>query len=93
MQYLFSQICSCIAILAEVNLITLFPICLCKGSCHEHREYQCGVSEDLSDVKVSLGNVKVKLHLFTFTASASARILPQETASSGRAPESEPSNS
>jgi hypothetical protein len=29
----------------------------------------------------------------TLTDSASARILPQETASSGRAPESEPSNS
>ena len=29
---------------------------------------------------------------FTFTLSAPARILPQETASSGRAPESEPSN-
>ena len=29
----------------------------------------------------------------TFTDSASLRILPQDTASSGRAPESEPSNS
>ena len=83
--------CYRIAILAGVN--TLFPICLCKGSCHEHREYQCGVSEDLSGIKISLGYIKVKLHSFTFTASASTRILPQETASSGRAPESEPSNS
>lgn len=35
---------------------------------------------------------KVK-NILTFTGLASVRILPQDTASSGRAPESEPSNS
>jgi hypothetical protein len=41
-----------------------------------------------------LSAAKIHRHArHTFTDSAPARILPHETASSGRAPESEPSNS
>lgn len=59
--------------------------------CYKKREDQCGVSENLycceSSCFLKLGRP------LTLTDSEPARIFPHDIASSGRAPESDPSNS
>lgn len=69
---------------------------------HEQREHERGVGIDLAQGRGSGGKTRTLCPPHppldppgppTLTGLASTRILPQDTASSGRAPESEPSNS
>lgn len=71
-----------------------------KRLCHQQREDKGGISIDLGAGKKgeNWGDPPVYPQILplphpTLTGVASMRILPQDTASSGRAPESEPSNS
>lgn len=74
-------------ILCAMALLCLLPggspVRLAKGGSDDERE-------DKSRVGINLG-VSCHLYELTLTLSALARILPHDTASSGRAPESEPS--
>jgi len=61
-----------------------------KGSRHEQRKYKGGIRKDLVGYSATSLN---EWWQCTLTVSAPARIFPHDTASSGRAPESDPSNS
>lgn len=63
-----------------------------KGSGNDHREHNGGLGVDLRDQPIHCAYAP-RSSMLTFTLSPSALILPQLTASSGRAPASLPSNS
>jgi len=67
----------------------LLPMCLAKSGCDDEWKDKRRVGVHLS--KRSASSRRMASLGFTFTLSAPARIFPQDTASSGRAPESEPS--